>query len=701
MRSTPIRLGLLSLLSAASLPVLAAPVEKLSVVANGETVGSLVATTEGRTIVVDFHVDNNGRGPKHREEIMLGADGIPTRIAVQGRSLMGGPVEEHYRWSAGKAEWTSQADHGTAPAARPPVYIVNDDNPYMASIYARAALKSPSLGIDVLPAGRVTVEHVRDVRVGPKDRVVDLAVYRLAGVQLSPGYVLLDRQGKLFATVGTMEHGTAVREGYEGSVPDLARLGRELETERVRQLQQRLAHRFDVPLRITNVQVFDPRSGTRSPPSTVVVMRDMITQVLPGTDGAPADEAVIDGEGGTLYPGLHDMHSHATLESGLLYLAAGVTTTRDMGNSNAFLQDLLPRIRSGEVAWPDIVPAGFLEGRSPYSARYGFIPETLEEAKRNVRWYADRGYAEVKIYNSFNPDWVGPVAAEAHRLGLRVSGHVPAFSSPDRVTRDGYDAIAHINQLMLGWILDSGEDTRTPLRLTAMARGGALDLASPRVQETVRLMKARGTALDTTAVILELLMLSRAGEMPEFARDYADHLPIGYQRYRKRTYVPLGGAEDDAAYRSGFAKVLEVIAMLHKAGVTLLPGTDDATGFTLQREVELYVKAGLSPAEALRIATLGSAEYLGRADRFGTIERGKQADFVLVAGDPTRDITAIKRPRMVLKGGAVYFPSEIYQALAIRPFATAPSVRLPRETAASERPGDAVGFGYDTHSDHE
>jgi hypothetical protein len=377
-----------------------------------------------------------------------------------------------------------------------------------------------------------------------------------------------------------------------------------------------------------------------------------------------------------------------------MYLAAGVTATRDMGNDNQFMLDLLPRIDAGEVAWPRIVPNGFLEGRSPYSARFGFIPATLDEALRDVHWYADRGYFEIKIYNSMNPDWVKPIAAEAHRLGLKVTGHVPAFDSPDRVIADGYDTIAHINQLMLGWILDPTEDTRTPLRLTAMARAGALDLRSERVQRTVRAMKRKGIALDTTAVILEQLMLSRAGAVPPGQEDFLSHMPIGFQRYRKRSFVALKTPADDEAYRTGFAKVLEVIAMLHRHGIRLLPGTDDATGFSVQREVELYVKAGMTPAEALRAATLGSEEYFGRTDRLGTIARGKLADMVLVAGDPTRDITAIKRPRLVMKGGTIYFPSEIYTALGIAPFTKPPALRAAKPIAATMTTGSSVGFGY-------
>ncbi|QTH20831.1 amidohydrolase family protein [Rhizorhabdus wittichii] len=676
-----------------------AATERLSIVSNGETVGSIVVEGEGDRATVDYRVDNNGRGPKHHEELTFGAGGIPTAWTIKGSSLMGGTVDESYRWSAGRAQWSSQADAGSAKAKQPPLYVVNDDSPYAIWVYARAALAQPDHSIAVLPSGRISLEQLKTLTVGEGDAATEVTAWRLTGVQLNPSYLLLDKDQKLFALFGPGADGTTIRAGHEAAVPMLGKLGAELETERAFQLQQKLAHRFDAPVRIRNVRLFDPAGGALSPLSTVVVMRDTITQVIADDRlPSPEDEVVIDGEGGTLYPGLHDMHSHATLPSGLMYLAAGVTATRDMGNDNGFLQDLLSKIDAGQVAWPRIVPNGFIEGRSPYSARFGFIPASIDEALKDVRWYADRGYAEIKIYNSMNPDWVRPIAAEAHRLGLRVTGHVPAFDTPDRVIADGYDSIAHLNQLMLGWILRPEEDSRTPLRLTAMARAGSLDLASDKVQATVRLMQQRGIALDTTAVILEQLMMSRARQVPMGQEDFLSHMPIGFQRYRKRSFVTIADKAEADAYQAGYDKMLATIAMLHRAGIRLLPGTDDATGFSVQREVELYVKAGLTPAEALRAATLGAEEFLGRTDRLGSIARGKLADLVLVPGDPTKDISAIRRPRMVMKGGVIYFPTEIYTALGIAPFTTAPAIRPATKVAArADEGGDAVGFGYGEH----
>lgn len=686
MRAMKNLVAFLALVTVGAAPV---PPEKLSIISNGEIIGSIEAVTTGNHVAVDFRIDDNGRGPKHHEDIVLGAGDMPVEWTIKGTSLMGGPVEERFAWSNGRAVWKSQADNGEVASPAPRLYVINDTSPWAIGVYARAALASKGGSLDVLPGGRLTVTRLRDMQVG----AATVTIYRLDGIGLTPDYLMLDKARRLFATFS--ETGVAIRTGYEKQAPTLLALGADLERERVRAISARVAHRFDVPVRIRNVRIFDPVSGTLGPLSTVVTMRDRITGVLPGDGGpVPDEEAVVDGEGGTLYPGLHDMHSHLSLDTGLFDLAAGITEVREMGNHNDFLLDLMPRLESGEVAGPHPVPNGFIEGRSPFSARYGIVADTLPEAITAVRWYADRGYRDIKIYNSFNPDWVKPVADEAHRLGMGVTGHVPAFDTPDRVIVDGYYTVAHLNQLMLGWLLDPTEDTRTPLRLTGMARAAELDLESPRVQKTVALMKSRGIALDTTMEILERLMLSRAGTTLAGNADYLDHMPIGYQRYRKRTFVPLKDAAEDARYHKAFDTMLATLRMLDRNGIRLLPGTDDGIGLSLHREIELYTRAGISPAAALCMATLGSADYLGQAHDRGTIERGKIAEFVLVAGDPTRDITAIRRPRLVMRGGAIYYPSEIYQALGVTPFAAPPKVTPPHgKTGDTNASGATSLFG--------
>jgi hypothetical protein len=651
-----------------------AQTQKYVVIANGEKVGHLDAQTAGRHTSVDYSVVNNGRGPKAREEIDLDGAGMPVTWKIEGESLFGSPVHEHFTWAAGKAEWSSQADSGTVPSPKPILYVGDDVSPWMRGVYVRALLKAPGHKLPVLPSGELRLTEVKKAALKHGAATVPVTVYELAGIDLSPEYVVVDAKGELFASGGL------VREGYEDALPQIQAMSREISFARAEDAQKKLAHRFAGPVRIRNVHIFDPVSMTVGGLSEVVVYGDRIALVVPAQAGpaqagpATGGETVIDGQGGTLVPGLHDMHHHVTLSSNLFNLAVGVTEIREMGNDNAELLKIDEMLHKGLIAGPRIVRNGFLEGRSPYSARNGFIADTLPQAIDDVHWYADHGYYEIKIYNSFPPDWVAPVAAEAHSLGLGVTGHVPAFSNPDRVIRDGYNSIAHINQLMLGWILKPGEDTRTPLRLTGMARGANLDLGSAPVRTTIDLMKSHHVALDTTDIILERLMLSRSGEVQAGDKPYFDHVPIGYQRYRKRSFVTIKTPADDEAYQKGFQKVLEVTKLLDDEGIQELPGTDDTTGFPLLRELELYVKAGVSPGKTLYDDTLGAARYLKTDAELGTIQRGKLADFILIDGDPVKDISAVRKTRMTMQGGVAYYPAEIFDFLAIKPFSPPPPV---------------------------
>jgi hypothetical protein len=666
-------LGALSLLATAA--DAAGTTDRYSIVSNGETVGHIIATRNGPSVDIDYAVSDNGRGPKHKEHLLLNGAGIPVQWTIAGTSLMGGPVNERLSLKEGVESWVSQADKGEVHTPSAQLYVGNDASPWALGIYLHALMNAPGGSMEVLPAGRLHLQKLRPVSVGSGAGKIQLQAYLLSGVELTPQLLLADAQGRLFAS---MSESLVVREAYEKQYEQLKMLAQSLTLELMQTLQKKVAHTYDVPVRIRHVHLFNPLTGSVGPAVSLVVFRGRITTVESDSNDPHVDEVSIDGAGGTLVAGLHDMHSHNSLWSGPFYLAAGVTTVRDMGNINFVLLDLMKRLEAGELPGPHIIPSGFLEGRTAYSARNGFIPETLEDGLKDVHWYADRGYLQIKIYNSMNPDWVKPLAAEAHRLGLRAVGHIPAFTTPDRMIEDGYDEVTHINQLMLGWLLSPGEDTRTPLRLTAMARAADLDLADPKVWGTINLMKSHHTGLDTTAVIVERLMLSRSGQVAAGDAPYLDHMPIGYQRYRRRSFVDFKDDAEKARYDKAFSKVIETMSLLNREGIRMWPGTDDTTGFTVHRELELYARAGMTPAEVLRRATFDCDEYLLRDQLYGTLERGKRADFFLVPGDPSKDISAVRTIQLVMKDGVIYYPNEIYEALGIRPFARIPSLSGPK-----------------------
>ena len=663
-------LTLLALAALAAPAAARAQQERYAVMSSGQRVGELQVSRNGTRVETEFRVDDNGRGPKIRERWQLGPDGLPRELTLSGTTTYGSPAKESFRLRSGRAEWRTLNDKGTAAAGGTAAYVPIEGSPYYAALYLPALLASPDRTLPTWPVGSVRAERVRDIPVGGRSRTV----WAIWGLDLSPAFVLADSAGRW---TGAISSGyVVVPEEQAGEAEALGRLAADLESDLLADLTKRLAHRWNQPVQLRNVRVLDPVSGALSGPATVVTYGGRITAVAP--DLPPPDSgAVIDGEGGTVVPGLFDMHVHYGAWDGPLHLAAGVTTVRDMGNTDPVLDGIVHDLETGKLMGPSVRRAGFIEGRSPFSAEGGFIADSLAAALAAVRRYATHGYQLVKLYNSLPPDWVAPIATEAHRLGLSVAGHVPAFSSSPRVVRDGYDEITHINQLVLSFLIDTDkEDTRTPFRFTALGlRTGKLSLDDPRFQALVADMLKRKVAHDPTIAGFQSLLLARPGATTTVDSAWLDHMPGPVQRNRKVALLDIKPAED-SVYRASSQRLREVLKYLFDRGVRLVPGTDDISGVMLHSELEEWQRAGIPPRDILRLATVGAAGHLGLDDELGTIARGKRADLVLVPGDPTRDIGVLRQARLVMKDGVVYYPDELHQAIGMRPFGKRAEARV-------------------------
>ncbi|MBU2342318.1 MAG: amidohydrolase family protein [Alphaproteobacteria bacterium] len=665
-----------------------AETERYSVLANGEKVGFVEVEIEGREVDVTYDVKNNGRGPTMRERLVLDDSGLPKEWRLQGTSTFMNPIDEVFLREKNAARWTDGTGDGSMQLNEPSLYIAQEGSPWSLGVYARALLSDEDRSLPALPGGRLMLDVEDPVTLGSQTyRAVSIR-----GIGLSPDTILLDDEDRMFArlSIGSV----VIREGYERHADQLGEIAVQRGADRYAALQDELAHDYGAPVRLRDVRIFDPATVTLGERVSVLFFRDRIAAIEPLESPGTPGEVVIAGEGRTVLPGLHDMHAHVSMQSALLYIASGVTSVRDMGNDNESLLELTRRIDAGEIIGPRIMRSGFIEGRSEYSSRNGFIVDSEEEALDAVRWYAARGYQQVKIYNSMNPDWVPAVAAEAHKLGLGVAGHVPAFSDADGMIAAGYDELTHINQLMLGWVLEPEEDTRTILRLTAMKRSAGLELSEPRVEATLGTIEARDIAIDPTAVTLELLMLSRDGAISPAVASYFDHLPAGLQRSRRQGIARIESEIDDAAYLGAFETIKRLLGEMHRRGITILPGTDDGTGLSVHRELQIYAEAGIPPAEVLHLATLGPEIYMGRDQQLGSVAKGKLADFILVDGDPLEDMTALHRIAMVVKGGSVFYPSEIWAQMGVRPFADAPTVVMPAAAETGVPPG---GNDHESH----
>ena len=365
------------------------------------------------------------------------------------------------------------------------------------------------------------------------------------------------------------------------------------------------------------------------------------------------------------------MHGHVNRWEGGLNLAAGVTTVRDMGNDNATLQRIIDETARGEVFGPQVVPAGFLEGESPYSARNGFVVSTLEEAKSAVDWYAARGYPQVKVYNSFPRQHLRETVAYAHSRGLRVSGHVPAFLRARTVVEYGFDELNHVNQLLLNFLVNDRTDTRTLERFyLPAARTAEIDFDSAPVQDFIRLLVEKKTVVDPTLATFDFLRQRDGTVSPAYAA-VAGNFPPSVQRSFRSGGMEIPDDATQQRYEKSYEAMIDFIGRLHRAGVPLVAGTDAMAGFTLHRELELYTMAGIPANEALQIATRNGARYSGLGAERGRIAAGYLADLALVDGDPTQDITALRRMVMVVTQGKHIDPSAVHRELGIKPFVEA------------------------------
>lgn len=641
--------------------------------------GSQITTTDGDRIVVEYTHRNNGRGPDLHEEITLAEDGTQQSYRVTGKTTFGAPIDETFTRSGKRSSWKTIAGRGEISNDEAAVYvpesILSDCSAESLAIVTRAVLRGPSGCLAALPGGQLSTEKLIDTTLGSGDESLGVTLYALHGLTTSPKLVWLARDDskRFFAYIepGDIQ---IIEAENQSHADELEKLQVEAENALLAELAKRLTHKFPEPFVFRNVRVFDSSSGKLSDRSDVYVARGRIAAVYPAGSQAQEAGASVDCDGKVLMPGLFDMHGHEGPWRGLLQIAGGVTTARDMANDNPFLAKLMGRIESGEIIGPRIVPCGFIEGQSPHSARSGKVVDSLQAAKDAVDWYAQRGFHQIKIYNSFHPEWVKPVAAHAHARGMRVSGHIPAFMRAEEAVAAGYDEIQHINQVLLNFIVGPKDDTRTLARFTLVAdKVHALDLNSAKVRRFIGLLKERDIVIDPTTAIFEPNFTQMQGEPNPCYQMIEAHMPVALRRSWLVNTMDLNAGNVET-WRASYAKILEFIGLAHHEGVPLVAGTDDIAGFTLHRELELYVKAGIPTADVLCIATRNGAKYTGTSHSLGAIEPQRLADVILIDGDPTTDISAIRRISLVMKNGIVYYPAEIYEAIGVKRFVDPPQV---------------------------
>lgn len=666
-------LGLLLSFSASALA--AETTRYLALVDGGKQAGQqVVSVADDGTTTVEFVFKDNGRGPELKETYTLAEDGTYRTYSVTGTSTFGAKVEESFQRDGDRVRWKTKSDQGEMPVSGTALYSPLGGAPAGLSVALGALAKRSDGRLPLLPGGSLSSRKLGEASVVRDGKRQTVQLLALTGQGFTPNFVwaTVEAQPRVFALIypGFLQ---LIQDGWQANANDLETRQKAAEGELLVDLRKKLGHDFAGATLIRDVRVFDSEKAALGAPTDVLVRDGRIVSV--GKAGKDVQAArTVDGKGKTLLPGLFDMHGHVSRWDGGLNIAAGVTTVRDMGNDNATLQQMIGEIQGGTLMSPNVVPAGFIEGESDYSARNGFVIKNLDEAKKAVDWYSEHGYPQIKIYNSFPKAVLRDTVAYAHGKGMRVSGHVPAFLRAQDVVDQGFDEIQHINQLMLNFFVDDKTDTRTLQRFYLVAEKTAdLDLDSKPVQDFIQTLASKKIAIDPTLATFEFLH-QREGELSPIFTAVDTHLPPDVQRGRRAAEMNI---PDDATwqrYNKSYDKLVEFVGRAYKAGVPLLAGTDEVPGFTLQHELALYVRAGLTPAQALQVATRDAAKVARVDGDRGSVSAGKRSDLILVDGDPTRDIGDIRKISLVLQGQTAYYPSEVYAELGVKPFAPAAKV---------------------------
>ncbi|HEV6968551.1 amidohydrolase family protein [Roseateles sp.] len=638
-----------------------------------------VSEAPGR-VEVDYRYRNNGRGPEQKEVLEFAADGSWTTYRTEGVSTYGARIDESFeRQADGRVLWRSPVDRGERPdAPREAVFLPVQASPAWAGRLAQSLLARKAAHTPALPVGQLSVDKVGSLAL--PGRGLEVGLYAIQGLDLQPSYVWLREDDHAFFAKVDPGWGGTVLQGFEADADRLGEAQKAAELARLQRLARELPRPLPGLTVIEGVRWFDANAAVMRGPSDVYLFEGRIAAITaPGRfkNAAPAQR--ISGRGRSLLPGLVDMHAHLGAGDLLLDLASGVTAVRDVGNSNAELAELRGRIERGEVLGPRVAANGFIEGKSPFSSQADFVPDNLPDALAAIDWYAAHGYRQLKLYNSIRPEWVKPMVAHARELGLRTGGHVPAFMTARQAVEAGFDELHHINQVTLNFLVGKGDDTRTLLRFNLVGDKAAdLKLNDRRTQDFIALLKKRGTVVDPTMTAFEAQYTQRQGQPNPSYDMVAANLPAVVQRSLLSAEVDM----DDAKARrwgASWQVMMELLRRLHAAGVPLVSGTDATAGLALQRELELYVKAGIPAAQALKIATWNGAKYSDRLAEIGSIERGKRADLVLVDGDPVADIRAIRRVALVIQGrdgqAHALSPAALYQSMGILPFVPAADIR--------------------------
>jgi imidazolonepropionase-like amidohydrolase len=595
----------------------------------------------------DFDFTDRGGRVQLTASLKTQRDFTPIHFQAKGKTYRFVPVDTDIEVHGNHAAVRVNAGEAPAEVQLPPSFFTVDGySPFAAQMlllrYWNAHGKPHKLtAVPGDPTNELIVESrgTEEIRVGT--RAVRLSRYSIDGVVWGRETVWLDDKGALAAAIsraGGLAF-EAVREDLEAALTTFVTRSASDGLADMAEITRQIRPIKEGTFALVGATVVDATGRPPIAAATVLIRDGRIADVGPRDFvKIPAGTPTLDVSGKTILPGLWDMHTHFTqVEWAPVYLAAGVTTVRDMGNEFEFITAVRDAISSGRTLGPRILMAGLIDGGGP-DAFGVYYATTPEEAKAAVVKYHDAGFQQIKIYTLVKPAIVAAICTEAHRLGMTVTGHVPAGMTIEQAVGAGMDNIAHL-----------------------AIRGEA---GSDDVTKTIAFLRDHQTVMDPTQSWNELLGRSASTPISNFQPGFSK-IPFAINR----VFSSAGAAGIDAATaRARLERGLRIVKALHDAGILVVAGTDEGVpGHSLLREIELYNEAGFTPLEAIQSATIVPARVMKLESELGTVERGKRADLVVLDADPLQNIRNIRSVRWTIRDGRIYDAASLWKSVRFQP----------------------------------
>ena len=586
------------------------------------------------------------------ETMRAGADGMPSDIVIRGVTPQGDAAET-FNIANGQASWTSPVDKGSAAYSAPTFYLAQG-GPFLSSApEIDALLAAGRKGLTLLPSGKADFDKVTSLDVDGPQGKKHLDLVLVNGVSQSPQPYWVEK-GKFFGTLNGLG---LLPAGYEGNLDKM----QAAQDAAIAALAPATAKKFLTadarrPVLFSNVKIYDADRERFLEHRYVLASGGKIVSVAAAAPAKlPAGTRTINGAGKTLVPGLWDSHMHVGDDfQTVSELALGVTSCRNPGGPIELEVSQRERRDKGTLLVPECFDSVIVDQKGPLVAQGSLAVSSLDETLAAVRKIKANNLTAVKFYTSMKPEWIAPGAKLAHQLGLHVHGHIPAGMRTLDAINAGYDEITHIYfATMQAMPDDVVAKSNTTMRMLGPGKYFKdVDLDAEPMKTVIRTMADKHITLDPTLVVVENVLLANAGTVAPAYAPYVGTLPAATERGFKSGPIPYLPGMTRADAQASVDHMGEYVAKLRRAGVPIVAGTD-GSGMELVRELELYVKGGLAPAEALATATIAAARNVKADKRTGSIAVGKEADLLLVDGDPEKNIGDLRHVDQVMSDGVL------------------------------------------------